>query len=59
VMILYDMNVFGVNETLKMLPIVQEPYGKDHIIDTGVNVVTQSNVDQFIKEAPLTGGYAE
>ncbi|MEM4063760.1 MAG: sugar-binding protein [Conexivisphaerales archaeon] len=59
VMILYDMNVFGVNETLKMLPIVQEPYGKDHIIDTGVNIVTQSNVDQFIKEAPLTGGYAE
>ncbi len=59
VMTLYDMNMFGVQQTLNMLPMVKESYGNDHIIDTGVNTVTQANIDEFIKKAPLTGGYAE
>ena len=49
IMILYNMAVFGVEETLGLLPTVNG----DKIVDTGVDVVTKENVDEFLKLADI------
>lgn len=41
-MILYNMAVLGVEETLKILP-------ENRIVDTGVDIVTAENVKEFMK----------
>ena len=52
IMVLYNMATFGVENTLKLLPKVKNPDGTwDYIIDTGVDVVTQENVDEFMEIA--------
>ncbi|MCD6352102.1 MAG: substrate-binding domain-containing protein, partial [Armatimonadetes bacterium] len=49
VMILYDMAHCGVEATQKMLP---QP---DHIIDTGVEVVTPDNLEEFYQRLQKLG----
>ncbi len=45
VTVLYLMNKIGVTNTLMMLPKV----GNDYVIDTGVDVVTPDNLDEYLK----------
>ncbi|KHC92689.1 periplasmic binding protein/LacI transcriptional regulator [Thermotoga sp. Mc24] len=52
VLVLYNMAKIGVENTLKMLPkVVKEDGTVDYIIDTGVDIVTEENVDQFYEYA--------
>jgi ribose transport system substrate-binding protein len=52
VLVLYNMVKVGVENTLKILPkVVREDGTVDYIIDTGVDVVTEENVDQFYEYA--------
>ncbi|PLV57217.1 sugar-binding protein [Thermotoga sp. SG1] len=52
VLVLYNMAKVGVENTLKILPkVVREDGTVDYIIDTGVDVVTEENVDQFYEYA--------
>jgi ribose transport system substrate-binding protein len=52
VLVLYNMVKVGVENTLKILPkVVKEDGTVDYIIDTGVDIVTEENVDQFYEYA--------
>jgi ribose transport system substrate-binding protein len=52
VLVIYNMAKVGVENTLKILPkVVKEDGTVDYIIDTGVDIVTEENVDQFYEYA--------
>ncbi|PNR89492.1 LacI family transcriptional regulator [Petrotoga sp. 9T1HF07.CasAA.8.2] len=50
--ILYNMSKLGVDKTLQLLPkVINEDGSFDYIIDTGVDIVTSENVDEFFEYA--------
>lgn len=50
--VLYDMSKLGVEKTLQLLPkVVNEDGSVDYIVDTGVDIVTRENVDEFFEFA--------
>lgn len=50
--VLYNMSKIGVDKTLQLLPkVINEDGSVDYIIDTGVDIVTSENVDEFIEFA--------
>ncbi len=52
VVVLYNMYKIGVDKTLQLLPqVTLEDGSVDYIIDTGVDVVTKDNVDEFFEFA--------
>ncbi|HEY8541073.1 MAG TPA: sugar ABC transporter substrate-binding protein, partial [Pseudothermotoga sp.] len=55
VTILYLMKKIGVQNTLTMLPKVTVNNKVDYIVDTGVDVVTPSNLSEYLNEMAKLG----
>ena len=55
VTVLYLMNKIGVQNTLMMLPKVKVDGKVDYVIDTGVDVVTPENLDEYLKKMEELG----
>ena len=52
VTVLYNMSKIGVEKTLQLLPKIEKEDGSvDYVIDTGVDVVTSENVEEFFEFA--------
>jgi len=49
------MNKIGVQNTLMMLPKVTVDGKVDYVIDTGVDVVTPENLDEYLKKMEELG----
>ncbi|PLV57607.1 sugar-binding protein [Thermotoga sp. SG1] len=55
VTVLYLMNKIGVQNTLMMLPKATVDGKVDYVIDTGVDVVTPENLDEYLKKMEELG----